>query len=419
MATIEKKRRASAKGQALIIVVLALTVLLVFTGLALDGGLAYSTRRQMQNAADASALAGARAVLLSHSNTEVYSKTLEYSITRNRADSVLGKYYPGNEAIQANGSIPEDATGVCVTTSSTYNTLFMGLIGYDSLDIDAEACASATHRCPGPGYAIWAHAAYHGSNCKQVIDWPGSNIAVTGNVHSNGNLYIGGSNNSVTGRAEYVQGPAGGGSGNTVTPTATAYATAMPVTIVYERYLPEKWDNTCFPNPPCLIRPWGEVAKQLNDDGDFYHIVGNKVFSQSDPEGLYYIEGKAEIGISNFTKRITIISENEIKVSGSKHNLTPYVDDGILFYSNWNRSPPADRTCNDSVINISGSGSSWNGIVYAPNGMIEISGSGNSTMSGSLLAQAVKLSGSNWQLNYSDEYCPTVDAADATRLILP
>ena len=51
----------SERGQAIILIVVALIGLLAITGLVVDGGLAYADRRQAQNAADSAALAAARA----------------------------------------------------------------------------------------------------------------------------------------------------------------------------------------------------------------------------------------------------------------------------------------------------------------------------------------------------------------------
>lgn len=56
-----RRYRNSEDGQAIILLVLALTGLLGFTALALDGALVYSDRRTAQNAADAGSVAGAGA----------------------------------------------------------------------------------------------------------------------------------------------------------------------------------------------------------------------------------------------------------------------------------------------------------------------------------------------------------------------
>src|SRR5438067_8707617 len=54
--------RRAHRGQALVFLALATLILMRAMGLALDGGYNYAQRRQMQNAADAAALAGARVV---------------------------------------------------------------------------------------------------------------------------------------------------------------------------------------------------------------------------------------------------------------------------------------------------------------------------------------------------------------------
>lgn len=52
------------EGQVLVWVAVLLVVLLAIAGLAIDGGIGLSQRRQMRNAADAGALAGARELCL-------------------------------------------------------------------------------------------------------------------------------------------------------------------------------------------------------------------------------------------------------------------------------------------------------------------------------------------------------------------
>src|ERR1051326_3783325 len=55
-----RARRRGERGQTLVIVALLTTILIGILGLSVDVGYAYSERRQIQNAADASALNGAR-----------------------------------------------------------------------------------------------------------------------------------------------------------------------------------------------------------------------------------------------------------------------------------------------------------------------------------------------------------------------
>src|SRR5688572_25221602 len=55
--------KKSEKGQALILIVLAIVGLIGITGLTVDGGMAYSDRRNAQNAADTAALAAGRSFI--------------------------------------------------------------------------------------------------------------------------------------------------------------------------------------------------------------------------------------------------------------------------------------------------------------------------------------------------------------------
>src|SRR5690606_4536767 len=75
------------RGQTLVQVALMLVVLLGFAALAIDGGMVYAERRHMQNAADAGALAGARELCLSGSETLAIEKARAYTVGQNGAAS--------------------------------------------------------------------------------------------------------------------------------------------------------------------------------------------------------------------------------------------------------------------------------------------------------------------------------------------
>ncbi len=72
------------KGNVFILVAIALVVLLGMTVFAIDVGSLYLTRRQMVNAADAAALAGAQEMIL---QGDVEAKVNEYATTLHNADS--------------------------------------------------------------------------------------------------------------------------------------------------------------------------------------------------------------------------------------------------------------------------------------------------------------------------------------------
>jgi len=65
------KTHNSEKGQAIVFLIIGLTVFLGFVALAVDGGMVLSNRRNVQNGADAAALAGAGKIALEFENRHV------------------------------------------------------------------------------------------------------------------------------------------------------------------------------------------------------------------------------------------------------------------------------------------------------------------------------------------------------------
>jgi hypothetical protein len=79
-------------GQTVVLVCLLMTVVLGFTGLAIDGGRFYAERRFLQNAADAAALAAANALIQGRTNSE--------------ADTIARAVLSSNFSRPPNGVIP-------------------------------------------------------------------------------------------------------------------------------------------------------------------------------------------------------------------------------------------------------------------------------------------------------------------------
>ena len=115
------------RGQALIIMALAMVVLVGFLALAIDGGNAYAQRRLMQNAADAAALAGVRALALGE-NAE--AAATEYAVDRNGADSA--------EVIIETG----DGQTVTVVARKSFPTFFASVLGWFTLSTSVQATAT-------------------------------------------------------------------------------------------------------------------------------------------------------------------------------------------------------------------------------------------------------------------------------------
>ncbi|MBN1921696.1 MAG: hypothetical protein JW892_10655 [Anaerolineae bacterium] len=122
------------EGQTLVIVALALLGLIALVALAVDGGNLMAERRHMQNAADAGALAGARAICAQDADPE--EQAALYA-TQNGAELDLTE-------ITIDGQTAEVVAGTAV------QTYFAGLIGFHDVEVRAEAaavCGVANRAC--------------------------------------------------------------------------------------------------------------------------------------------------------------------------------------------------------------------------------------------------------------------------------
>lgn len=121
-------RRAEA-GQTMAYVALAMVALLALAALAIDVGLAYSTRRYLQNAADAGALAGAQALCRGQGADGARAAALRYALANNAqtADVTV-------EQVGRGGS-------VAVVARATAETYLAGVVGLRQVDVRADAQA--------------------------------------------------------------------------------------------------------------------------------------------------------------------------------------------------------------------------------------------------------------------------------------
>jgi len=224
-------------------------------------------------------------------------------------------------------------------------------------------------RIDGPGvtgldYALWAGS----QTCQKAIEWSGSDITVNGNMHTNNDMLISGSNNTISGTIEYISSFTDSGSGNTYDPPTTSDVGALPITFDIEDYRPE-----------------GSAAVQAGSN--YHEHTGDWTVSDSDvvlDTGIHYVTGRVTFGGQNISGTVTIVAEGEIELSGSNADLTAYVH-SLLFFSN------KQGGCGSQVIKVSGSNSNLDGIIYAPGGLIEVSGSHNTRVA--LIGDQVKVSG--------------------------
>jgi hypothetical protein len=117
-------------------------------------------------------------------------------------------------------------------------------------------------------------------------------------------------------------------------------------------------------------------------------------------DGLYYTSGNIILSASNLHGTATFVSSSgTISFSGSDQDLQPYSDDLLAFSDR-------DTSCFDFAINVNGSNSEWEGVIFAPRGLIEMSGSDNSTLRGSLIGDTIRPAGSQLTLIAQEQAAP-------------
>ena len=126
------------RGQALVLVALAIIGMLAMLALVHDGGTTFMNRRAMQNAADAGALAGARQLCITRSETD--------------AEFVAHQYATYWNSAQAADEVADiDARTVVVTATRQVNTFFAHFIDRDFIRAQAVAEASCINATSGEG----------------------------------------------------------------------------------------------------------------------------------------------------------------------------------------------------------------------------------------------------------------------------
>jgi len=123
------------RGQVLAIFALGLVAIVAMTGLVLDGGSTFVQRRDMQNVADAAAMAGA----YDYANT----KSASSAVAAAKAAAVANGYTEGADGIVIDVVVDEEpvATTVQVSVRKPHRNHFSGIVGMPTWDVATTATA--------------------------------------------------------------------------------------------------------------------------------------------------------------------------------------------------------------------------------------------------------------------------------------
>ena len=411
---MKHKPNQSESGQVLVILVLVMIVLIAAVALAIDGGRLYALRREAQSAADAAVLAAALAMCNS-----------EDPITAGLATAGQNGFDSGTVSVvnpPIRGAYVGNIDYVEVIITASMPGTFAQLVYSGPLQVTVEAEA---HCDTGGLFDIVDKAAFALGPCPEIkaFDGSGSNSEIIGSAHSNDDIFLSGSGYHFHLPASSVEGYSSSGSNNQFSIGSPSASGVLPDPL-------SGLQTSMY--APGGSRVLGKTIYDLSSGGkvDIGRLTSLGLYNpvtKTLKTGVYYANNnEIDIATSNVTGVVTLVSENYIKISGSENTFTAYAD-GLLIFSNKQPAQP----CKDWVVDIGGSGDPvpvvshggdgfsnpvvvqesnnvFQGLIYAPRGQVMTSGS-KTTFRGAILAQGIKLNGSNELFVYTNLYSPTIE----------
>lgn len=333
------RRRRAERGAVAVIVAIMFPVIVGVAGLSIDVGSWYETQAQLQNAADAAALAAAAYLPNSPSSATAAAQTQVADNVSGATDAVVTPY---------NGSSSE----VQVTVSKQGTVTFGGILGVTGPTITASAVAESTQ---GTGNFIYAAS----TACNAISIVTSGNMSAT-SLWSNGGITAVGQGVNVTGTVDVGNSSCPFPSqltppGATDVATYTGWPTALPTTA--QGNMPSSCSSANISitssswlssNPPGMYCTTGTIS--IINSGNI-NFNGYEFISESTSSAAISV-------VTSGNTTLTGYCPSSCSSGGTPQTLF-YATAGGVSWTN------------------SGSGT-FTGDVFAPNGQVSLTVSGNS-----------------------------------------
>jgi hypothetical protein len=363
---------------------LAFVGMVGFAALAIDGGRLYSHKRQAQNAADNAALAAARAMCLEEDFVgAALQLTSENGYNNDGVNNVVTVHNP-----PTSGPYIGDPEYIEVVIVANFPGTFIQVIRSGGLQVTARAVG----RCVlgvGEGFAaVFAMS----ETCTTTILWSGASGLVNGGLHSNKDIQIMGASNTIAGPASYITEFDDNGVTFVPPPEENPILLDEPLDDPLKLDLADYAPGSDRATDAALLGEYhyrsGHITMNWLKNNGLYDPVTDVI-----TPGLYYATGNITINGNNLIgDGVTFVAEGHVDLVGPSHNFRYYIDDLLVFAG---AELPSDGVaCNTHVIKQSHSGGVYSGYLYAPHGIINISGS-NVTINGGLIAYSIDITGEN------------------------
>jgi Flp pilus assembly protein TadG len=400
----------SERGITLAIFAVALVPLLMFVALGVDGARIFDERRQAQNAADHAAIAAAYA-----SCTATLGNVVSVAQAAGYASADRNGYDNGDTndvTIAVEPGVAAGAHEYRATIQTTIPTTFAQVMGFAELSTTTTATARATG-CSG-GIAGATPSAIHagGTSCPggslRTIEFNGNQNQVIGGATAYGGARLSGDLNAWTATAptpslKFAGTFSESGTGNTYNPARQGPVTIPPDLV--SRW-PKGWSPDDQTTPMWNAYRDSPARRNASTTTDKFEISTN---------GIYYTERPGGVVVeirSTAVNSITVVNRSGPIFIGEAltgRTFTAFAAPeggkaGAIFISGFNSN---GKPCDDDTIRRSGEGGTWNGIWWAPNGLVNFSGNKN-RMNGSVIAHAVHNRGGNENVfNFDATLFPT------------
>jgi len=194
-----KTRLSDESGAVLIVAALAMTALLGFLALATDVGVLFRSRRNIQIAADAAAIAGSVNYLHIGSTSSAIAAAKSASSSNGVTDGSSGAVITVNIP-PAGGPNAGNPAFVEAMVSKPKNTIFMGMFGFKTMTVNARAVAGTPtygQVCiwlmanSGKAFELQGSYDIEATDCGAYVNSTSSNaLSVTGNGGTMNTLFL-------------------------------------------------------------------------------------------------------------------------------------------------------------------------------------------------------------------------------------
>jgi Flp pilus assembly protein TadG len=400
------------RGAVIVLAAIFMVVMLGMIAFAIDCGMIVLVRSQLQNAADAGAMAGADALGNGSSAAQAAAQTFAQSntvagtsvsvvpaqdIELGTWDKVALTFTPLSGAAQSNANAVRVTCRVSQARGNALNFFFARIFNQTTADVSAQSVATGAPVKCGPFIGVqsvdMSGSAYTDSFDSSMGPYSGGSAGNQGHVCSNGPI-------SMSGSSE-VNGDAHPGKGYTLKTSGSASVSGSqtPLTTALNEHAVDPGDAATVNNNKTI--PLTAKGKNPLDSHGNFSLSGSDTVTLQ--PGTYYfakfqLSGSSSVSL---TGKTIFYCTDQVDLSGG------------TFFNPSQQAADCQIYGMGNKVSLSGS-SDFYGVVYAPSADIDRSGS--SDFYGMMVGATLKLSGSGG-LHY-DESLGTLSGIQASAQIV-